>query len=147
MMTDKAVLERRVVAGDSSLYPVVRAHAESVKAAQSKGAISRQVKRFLITHLAEKNISIEAAAGYCCVSVRTLQRKLKEEASRYQSLVDETRYQLAAYYLKSTQLTLEQIADRVGYLETTSFYHAFKQWSGQTPSAYRQTNQPSQPLV
>lgn len=119
------------------MYPVVRAHAERLKENQSKQNVTKQVKRYLVTQLSTKEVSIEQAAKACHVSVRTLQRKLKDEGLGYQALLDETRHELALHYLLTTQLTMDQIADAVGFQETTSFFHAFKLWQGVTPNEYR----------
>lgn len=133
----KSVLQRVITAGDSSMYPVVRAHAEQLVASQAKQSAAKQVKRYLITHISDKDVGIEEAAQCCNVSVRTLQRKLKDEGTGYQTLLDETRHELALHYLATTQLTMDQIADAIGFQEATSFFHAFKLWQGVTPSEYR----------
>jgi len=36
-----------------------------------------------------------------------------------------------------TALTVEQIADSLGYAETASFTHAFKRWTGRSPREFR----------
>ncbi|MCG8669334.1 MAG: AraC family transcriptional regulator [Pseudomonadales bacterium] len=137
VVANSCVLERVITAGDSSMYQVVRAHAEQLKASQSKQGLAKQVKRFLVTHLSAKDVAIEGAAQACNVSVRTLQRKLKDAGTGYQALLDETRHELALHYLTTTQLTMDQIADAIGFQETTSFFHAFKLWQGVTPNEYR----------
>ena len=40
--------------------------------------------------------------------------------------------------LRQTALSVEQIADSLGYAETASFTHAFKRWTGRPPSRFRQ---------
>ena len=35
------------------------------------------------------------------------------------------------------QMTVDEVAERLGYAETSSFAHAFKRWKGISPGAYR----------
>jgi AraC-like DNA-binding protein len=70
-------------------------------------------------------------------STRTLRRRLKEEGSSYQELLNEIRYNLAKEYLSTTMITLEEIAELLGYSDPGNFSHAFKRWSGVSPRQWR----------
>lgn len=70
-------------------------------------------------------------------NVRTLRRKLAREGSSYQSILNEIRHALAKEYLKS-RISIESIAEMLGYSETASFSSAFKRWESVSPSQYRQ---------
>jgi AraC-like DNA-binding protein len=70
-------------------------------------------------------------------SVRTLSRKLADEGGTYAEVVDQLRRSLAFQYLKDRGMSLAQIAWLLGYEGSTSFNHAFKRWTGQSPSAAR----------
>ena len=67
------------------------------------------------------------------MSVRTLQARLAAENARFSELVESQREKLARGHLAQRQLTLDEIADRLGYGEQTSFGRAFKRWTGMTP--------------
>ncbi|MDF3029675.1 MAG: helix-turn-helix protein [Moraxellaceae bacterium] len=71
------------------------------------------------------------------LSVRTLRRRLQEEGATYLELCDEVRRTFAEELLALPQLTVEQIAERLGYSEAAGFIHAFKRWTGKTPHAFR----------
>jgi AraC-like DNA-binding protein len=71
------------------------------------------------------------------MSTRTLRRRLKEEGSSYRGVLDEVRYGLAREYLAQTNLPMEEICTLLGYSESANFSHAFRRWSGQTPSEWR----------
>lgn len=47
------------------------------------------------------------------------------------------RMQRAADLLKNTELTVSKIADYLGYYDTSSFRHAFKNYYGTTPKSFR----------
>jgi len=68
---------------------------------------------------------------------RTIRRKLLAEGYSYQSLLSQELCRKAIHYLETTQLTVEQISQRMGYGESASFIHAFRRWTGKTPKAYR----------
>ncbi|XOV93433.1 MAG: AraC family transcriptional regulator [Bacteroidota bacterium] len=73
------------------------------------------------------------------ITPRTLQRKLQDENTTYRELSDTIRYELASTLLKYKELTISEIAYKLGYSELNSFRKAFKQWSGVTPIHYRST--------
>jgi AraC-like DNA-binding protein len=72
------------------------------------------------------------------LSARTLSRRLAREGVSYAEVADELRHSLASQYLKDPTLSLSQIAWLLGYEESTSFNHAFRRWTGRSPSALRQ---------
>ena len=74
---------------------------------------------------------------------RTLQRKLSQEGVSYQKLLDDVRQQMAEDYLRNTEMSIPDIALRLGYSETTSFHRKFKAAAGQTPGDYRRGLSPN----
>ncbi|QQN62292.1 AraC family transcriptional regulator [Bradyrhizobium diazoefficiens] len=71
------------------------------------------------------------------LSLRTLHRRLAEEGLSYQSIVDEMRRSLATELLENTQMSIDQVAERVGFADATSFRKAFKKWTDWSPSDVR----------
>ncbi|HKP56181.1 MAG TPA: AraC family transcriptional regulator ligand-binding domain-containing protein [Polyangiales bacterium] len=72
------------------------------------------------------------------VSVRGLSRRLAREGSNLSELLDETLYERARAMLRRRGTTAAQVAEALGYAELSSFFRAFRRWSGGlTPSAYR----------
>ncbi|MEM9654001.1 MAG: helix-turn-helix domain-containing protein, partial [Actinomycetota bacterium] len=70
-------------------------------------------------------------------STRTLQRRLSEEGTSFQSVLNATRESLARHYLVNGGLAAGEIAFLLGYEEPSSFYRAFHSWTGQTPERVR----------
>lgn len=79
-------------------------------------------------------IEVAEALG---LSLRTLHRRLAEEGISYQFIVDQMRSSVATELLENTHLGIEQIAERVGFSDATSFRKAFKKWTGRPPSEFR----------
>lgn len=83
-------------------------------------------------------LTLEECAQLLHVSPRTLIRKLKSEATSYQTLVEARQKVLVTQLLREPGLSVEAIALQLGYEHTPSFRRAFKRWFGTTPSAYRE---------
>ncbi|NQD93267.1 AraC family transcriptional regulator [Pseudomonas sp. CrR25] len=85
--------------------------------------------------------NMEQVAAELHLSSRTLRRRLDEQGTTFRLLQEEVREALAEEFLTTGGLTLEEIAERLGYGETSNFLHAFKRWKGQTPRQYRRKRQ------
>lgn len=70
------------------------------------------------------------------LTTATLRRRLRAEGSSYQQLKDDIRRDTAIYHLGRGKLNMDQVAEYVGFAEPTSFFRAFKRWTGVTPRAY-----------
>jgi len=76
------------------------------------------------------------------MSERTLQRRLAATGDSYSELLQSFRRTEAMRLLVDTDLTLVEVASRLGYAEQTSFTRAFRRWSGATPAAWRAERRP-----
>jgi AraC-like DNA-binding protein len=70
---------------------------------------------------------------------RTLRRRLTDEDTSFRALVNEARSALAIDLLCSVGLTVDEVSQRLGYTETSTFCHAFKRWHGMPPSAFQRS--------
>ena len=71
-------------------------------------------------------------------SPQTLRRRLKQENTSFQEIKDLLRRDMAIYYLSHQELPINDIAERVGFTEPSTFHRAFKKWTGVTPGAWRE---------
>ena len=71
------------------------------------------------------------------LSVRTWSRRLADEGTTFAEIVDCVRHSLALQYLEEPGFSLSQIAWLLGYEQSTSFNHAFRRWTGRSPSEAR----------
>ena len=83
---------------------------------------------------------IDYVAEKMDISTRTLRRRLCDEGSCYRELLEEIRYSLAREYLGTTLLPMDEVSRLLGYTESGNFSHAFRRWSGVSPSCWRKTN-------
>jgi AraC-like DNA-binding protein len=101
--------------------------------------LAGRVRQVLLSHLMRPT-GIEDVAKVLNMSVRTLRRKLSEEGTSFRDLVDELRREMAMKYLRDTDLTVEDIADALGFSDAANFRHAFRRWTNATPQEFRDTS-------
>jgi AraC-like DNA-binding protein len=82
--------------------------------------------------------TIEDIADALHVSSRTLQRRLQDEGSSFQRVLEEARHQLARLYLNNSVLELNEAAYLLGYEDGNSFVRAFRTWEGVPPARWRE---------
>ncbi|NOH24963.1 AraC family transcriptional regulator [Vibrio europaeus] len=107
-----------------------------IAALQSPYLLTNQIKTILYQS-AGVFPSIEALAMQFGCSSRTLRRKLEQDGTSYQKLLGEVRSDIAKEFLLRTELTIEEIAFRLGYSDTANFRRGFKRWTGITPQRFR----------
>jgi AraC-like DNA-binding protein len=71
------------------------------------------------------------------MSKRTLARKLSDEGLNFTDVLQQLRRDLAVRYLDDPQLHISKIAWLLGFSEVSAFTHAFKRWTGKSPSQMR----------
>ena len=131
------ILDQRCLTVDEFAYR--NAHRECEQLLQVEavgGAFARRVKTYLLRCGGDFPLQGDAAEFFS-VSVRTFIRKLKQEDSSYQLLLDEVRKELVVWYLTNDRLSIEQIANKVGYADTSNFSRVFRRWFNQTPTEFR----------
>lgn len=81
--------------------------------------------------------AIDDLAAELHMSTRTLRRQLDAEGTSYRALRTEVASTLAIELLSVVGLSVNEVARRLGYSESTSFSHAFRRWTGRPASDYR----------
>jgi AraC-like DNA-binding protein len=96
-----------------------------------------QVKRELLGHLPSGAPVQGVVARAVGLSARTLHRRLAQAGTSFEKLLDETRRELAAEYVRRADYSVGEIAYLLGFAETSSFNRAFRRWNGKSPSEFR----------
>lgn len=76
-------------------------------------------------------------ADWMNISVSTLQRKLDQEETSFQEVLEDTRKRLAKLYLTEKKLSATNVAYLLGYKSHSQFFRVFKIWFGMTPKTYQ----------
>ncbi|ACA16079.1 transcriptional regulator, AraC family [Methylobacterium sp. 4-46] len=124
--------------GDAS--PIVRKLAEQrirQFAASMPADLTDELRRHLRATLTQGELSARQAAEALAVHRRTLSRRLRAEGTSFRSVANETRLSVAKQLLADTNLSLAEISVALEFSEPAAFTHAFRRWTGTTPSAWR----------
>ncbi|MEH6563911.1 MAG: helix-turn-helix domain-containing protein [Halopseudomonas sp.] len=110
--------------------------ANQLEQQQRGGSLTERIKQRLL-QCEEGYPTLAGIAALEHVTPRTLLRHLRSEGSRYQQILDSLRGEQAAWLLSHTELSIERVAERLGYQDTSNFSRTFRRWHGCTPRAYR----------
>ncbi|TYP66529.1 AraC family transcriptional regulator [Stutzerimonas stutzeri] len=100
-------------------------------------SLASRIKAQLRELPAEEWPTSEALAQTLCISASTLRRRLAEAGQTYQAIKDQVRQEMATLWLADASITYAEIAERLGFADVSSFYKAFRKWSGTNPGQYR----------
>ena len=101
-------------------------------------SVTQRVRSEVVDLLPTGELSLDQVAERLLQSPRTLQRALSAENQSFKTIVEVTRQELADYYLSYDQLSLSEVAFRLGYSELSAFTRAFMRWKNVPPSQWRQ---------
>lgn len=134
---DAAAMKRPVVPGSAiALHQAEEQCRRQLAERRARAGLSARICDRL-ARLGGRPPEMEAMATELCLSVRTLRRRLQEEGTTYFALCDEVRRAFAEQLLALPHVSVETVAERLGYSEAAGFIHAFKRWTGMTPRAFR----------
>lgn len=101
-------------------------------------SLPSRVRRILLQQ-AGQFPSLDTTARLLNCTPRTLHRRLGDEGTSFQQLLDEVRRSLAREHLRAGKLSLQEIAYMLGYTDMANFRRAFKRWEGVPPSSFSQS--------
>ena len=99
--------------------------------------IADSLRHVLPAYLYDGYPPIELAAEITGISVRSLQRRLRESHVTYSTLVQEARCEIASKLLRNTDKKIIDIGYDMGYEYPPHFTRAFKRRTGLSPREYR----------
>ncbi|RJX77644.1 AraC family transcriptional regulator [Pseudomonas sp. LS-2] len=86
---------------------------------------------------------LEEVAARLKLPTWTLRRRLAEEGTRFRTVLNDTRRDLAMTYIRDTELAFGEIAYLLGFASAEAFQRAFKRWNGETPGEFRRSQRRS----
>ena len=92
--------------------------------------------RHFLRHLRDMP-ELSAVATALEVHPQTLRRRLSAEGTTFKDIKNQVRRDTALHFLGKQGLSIEEIAHRAGFSESSAFIRAFKGWTGVTPYTYR----------
>jgi AraC-like DNA-binding protein len=100
------------------------------------GTFAARVENAVVPLLPHGEARAARIAGEFGMSERTFARRLAEEGLTFPLLIERLRLDLARRYLRDDELSVSKAAWLLGYKEVGAFSHAFRRWTGQSPSAF-----------
>jgi len=143
LIFDAQYLDKPLVRSDQELAQFVEnAPADIMTIPGFDSTLEAQIERIITQRHPDRLVSapIHQLAKELGISSQTLHRRLKESATSYQKIKDNLRREMAINKLLDERLSVEQVADIVGFTESRSFTRAFKHWTGLTPREYCKQN-------
>lgn len=132
---DKTQLAMQTSYDNPYLLSVFEKEAEQSLGISVHGSLKEHVLGYILIATGELDVSLESVAQKIGMHPRTLQKKLKEEGTRFILLLGEMRQKLATHYLQKG-LDTPTIASYLGYAEPSPFLRAFKKWYGVSPKVW-----------
>ena len=80
---------------------------------------------------------LDQMASMLHLSTRTYRRRLQDESTSFQALLDSVRSEHATQLLRHSEISVDRVAQRLGFSDVSNFRRAFIQWTGESPSQWR----------
>ena len=148
LQLDARLLAATVAVDAAALKAFLRDAPQSVFLKQvAGGGLAEQLRRQLRLALAraEPTPTLTMLAAGLGLSAATLRRRLLAEGQGWQPLKDAVRRELALQWLAEGRLTVAAVAERLGFEDASTFYRAFRKWTGLAPRAWRGHRQATAP--
>jgi AraC-like DNA-binding protein len=104
--------------------------------ASATGPLARRVYA-LLAERPGPFASMDEIAGLLKTTSRTLRRRLLDEGTSFQQVLNEVRANLAKEYLRNTRMNGDDIALALGFSDAANFRQAFRKWTAHSPSEFR----------
>jgi AraC-like DNA-binding protein len=128
-----------IVSADHHLNKLLVTYCEEAlrRRPTSRSTFRSGVENAIVPLLPHGKAKLDEIARRLGVSQRTLARRLSAERQTFSAVLESLKMDLADRYLADQGLSISQVAWLLGYQEVSSFTHAFKRWTGQTPRKAR----------
>jgi AraC-like DNA-binding protein len=92
----------------------------------------------------DKQLTLEQVAELIHMTPRALARRLSSEQTSFRAILHEVRMELTSHHLRASHMSVEQLAELMGFSSPSSLRRAIRNWSGTSVSEVRRMpNEPS----
>ena len=138
IMVPEAWEQLPILTASRNLKPLLCEHAQQLlNELDASDNLRLRIEAMVERLLGQDKIGINALCSDLGLSRRTLQRYLSQQDLCFSQLLQEIRLRKAQDYLQRSDLSLTEISFRLGYLNSSSFSKAYKEWTGCTPKSAR----------
>jgi AraC-like DNA-binding protein len=139
LVFEAQLLDEQIAGAKPAIRQKAQASIQRLKAAQPP-SLTDELRHYLRAMVTRERCKAERTARLRFVTRRTLSRRLRAEGTTFRQLANEMQFRVAKQLLTDTDMRLTQISIALNFSEPAAFTHAFRRWSGTTPSAWRRAN-------
>jgi AraC-like DNA-binding protein len=145
LVAPRAVLDMEQLHADETMVAMLSdATRRVMRETGSKETVGERVRVLLRYETDLSAVDLESVARRLGLARSTVRAKLASEGVKISKLIDDARCRLACEELRKPDVNIKEVAGRLGFSERTSFHRAFRRWTGQTPSQFRQSTSGSE---
>jgi AraC-like DNA-binding protein len=138
LVIDRSTLGLPISKADPGLFTVLDCYAgQLVSKLPSCSEFVDHAREVITSTISSGQVSLESTARRLGVSCRTLQRRLQQEGTSVDELIQQIRRELSLLYLRDPNVALSEVAYLLGFAGVSAFHNAFRKWTGKTPTQYR----------
>lgn len=142
LVFDRSFLKLPLIEPNPELLSFFESKAREIMAGFSASeTYTQKVIQVMVGEMRGELPPLEKVAQELKISARSLQIHLKKEGTSFSQIVLNIRRDMAIQYLKSSNISMDEIAYILGFSEPSAFHRAFKKWTLQTPGQYRRGSQ------
>jgi AraC-like DNA-binding protein len=134
---EPSLLAQKVIGADPVVEAAMLRYVEEVTSRLPEQGMAGRVRRHVLASLQTGEPTVETVARQLGTTSRTLQRRLHEEGTSFQQVLDEVRREVAVTHMRAQRATIDEVAFLLGFEKPSSFHRAFKRWTGITPGEFR----------
>lgn len=139
MVMDIAAVAQNLPMADASALKMAEARCEQLLRNATQSGLMTEWVTMMLRESQEGMPSLADLARLVNQSVRSLDRQLGREGSRFLEISKRVRHEKACTLLRSGDLSVTQIAYQLGYRDVANFTRAFRREGGVSPSSFRKS--------
>jgi AraC-like DNA-binding protein len=137
------VCQEALPSRDDALGELITAHARALlERLPTDATWTTRVRRSIADQLPRNLPSVEGVSRELALPKRTLQRRLADEGTSFEEILDDLRRNLAERYLGEQRVSVQEVAFLLGYSDLSAFHRAFQRWHGLSPMDYKSRRAP-----
>jgi AraC-like DNA-binding protein len=135
----RALLDATHMNGDVEFHSTLKAQAaKRVAKLDRDTTYAERVREYVSANPGRQDMpSVARALG---VSARSLRRRLSEEGTLYNVVVDRAIASVAIRLLLDEQRSIQEVSHELSFSDASTFCRAFKRWTGATPKQFLATH-------
>ncbi len=129
---------------DSQLLTLLEGQAQlSAQSLRGPESLLDHIRLLINSSLGIKEVTADTIAVELGMSRRTLNRRLSENGTTFNTVRENIVFHIAKESLSNSSTSITELAQKLGYSDSSAFNRAFKRLSGHRPLEYRKLHRPS----